>query len=172
MPLHAQKPETNIRFSPKYLLNLGKNAERLGDYYSAIDYYNQYLERDSGNCKVRYNKAELCRLIRDYSQAERDYLKTYSKDKNKYCEALYYAALMEINKGDYSIAMENLSKFKIAIKKNPPLKQKYKGIIDNHITSCQIAQHILDYAINVSIIHLDTSINKSHIEFSQLPLDV
>lgn len=158
-------------YGKRQLKGLGKNSERLGDYYSAIDYYSQFLEKDSTDYQIRLRLANLYLQIRDYRKAETQFLRIYKKDRDKYAESVYYAALMEINQGKYDSALVNLDRFKTILKKKKLLRAAYKNIIENHISGCMNAMKILDAPADMNVVHLDTSINKAHIEFSPFPAD-
>ena len=148
---------------------LAKNAIRIGDIYSAIDYYKAYVDAKPMNYKAQYELAELYRRSRNYEQAKKYYKNAYEANGIKFVKALYYYALMEKMTGNYKDALDDFKKFRKKSKILKKDKRLYKKYVRNEILGCQIAKQLMDSDINVLITHLDTSINKAHIEFSPFP---
>ncbi len=162
------QPSENIyTLKPKHLKKFGENAVKLGDIYSAIDYYEHYCKLKPEDYDVAFTLAELYRASRDYKQAQDWYLKTYTGDSKKYTLSLYYYALMLKMNGNYELAKENFKKFK----KKYRGQHKSKSLVKNQVKGCDMAKDLIDSPINITITHLDTSINKAHIEFSPVPKD-
>jgi len=152
-----------------------KNAERDGDFYTAIDYYEAYCARKPKDLKTAYKLAELYRKTRDYNNAESAYLRVYETDKGKdFPLSLYwYASMLKIN-GKYKEAIPLYVKF----------SKEYRGQKDDkfwrnlskaEVTGCELAQSYIDTVWNkaknkVIISRMDTSINRPNIEFSPLPI--
>lgn len=86
-------------------------AERLNDYYTAIDYLGAYLEKAPKNTRVKYKLANYYREIRDYGQAYEWYKTVYEENPKKYKLALFYQARMEMSLGKNEAAMTNFDTF-------------------------------------------------------------
>ena len=102
--VQAQKTRKLIKFADEQY--------QKGDYYYAIEYYNQALKKDSLNLDLMWKQAEAFRAYKDYSKAEVAYAKIYARDKaNKYPFSVLYLGLMQKQNGKYSPA---LNTFKLA----------------------------------------------------------
>ncbi len=167
------QPESNIStLKPWQLKNVGKNAVRLGDIYSAITYYERYCELKPQNYDVAYTLAELYRQARDYKKAETAYLKCYTGEPESHVKALYYYALMQKMNGNYIKSKESFLKFSKEYAKNKDKDNKFfKKMAKNEIAGCDIAKGLIDKPLQLALTHLDTSINKAHVEFAPFPLN-
>ncbi len=166
----AQKKDKSASYFPWQIKNFAKNAIRIGDIYSAIDYMEIYTQLKPDNYKEAYKLAELYRRSRNYVKAEEWYLKAYQGNEKKYIKALYYYALMQKMNGKYDLANENFLKFK---KKCRNLKESrlYRKMTQNEILGCELAPKIIDSSLKVLVTHLDTSINKAHIDYAPVSID-
>ena len=81
----------------KDALDFGDKQYRKGDYYYALDYYQQALKLDPENLDLIWKIAETNKSYKDYQQAEKYYSIVYSKDEDgeRYPEALLYFGLMQ-----------------------------------------------------------------------------
>jgi len=158
-----------VSVSPSRAKKLAKNAIRVGDIYSAIDYYKAYADAKPMNYKAQYELAELYRRSRNYEKAKEHYKNAYEANKIKFVKALYYYALMEKMTGNYKEALDDFKKFKKQSRILKKDKRLYKKYVRNEIQGCEISKQLIDSNINALIIHLDTTINKAHIEFSPYP---
>jgi outer membrane protein OmpA-like peptidoglycan-associated protein len=154
---------------PGKLKHFAENAIHLGDIYSAIDYYEQYCKYYPNDIKTAFELAQLYLRARDYKKAGDWFFIIYSAKPNKYKLALFYHSLCLKYNGDYKKSLEGFIKFKKEYKKRD--RSHYSKIVKNEIAGCEIAPRIIDSVIKASIIHLDTSVNKAHIEFSPVPVD-
>ena len=109
------------------------------------------------------------RRSRNYEQAETYYKKAYDANNNKYVKALYYHALMQMSNGKYKEAQENFLKFK---KESKHLKDAkiFRKLVKANAEGCKNAPSIIDSVLKVLVQHLDTSVNKAHIEFAPISL--
>ena len=79
-------------------------------YATAIDFYEQYLQRDSSNLSVQKNLADSYRKIGDSKNAERLYRAVVSKDPNDAKSVLTYAQMLAQN-GKYEESKVWYSKY-------------------------------------------------------------
>ena len=91
--------------TPFQLLKFAKNAERAGDVFTAIFYFEKYREFRAHNSKVNYELATLHLHVRNYEQA-RDLFQIVVKDGGgKYPMAQFYYAQMLKSTGNYDEAI-------------------------------------------------------------------
>ncbi|MBI5218936.1 MAG: OmpA family protein [Bacteroidia bacterium] len=172
----SEKPaEQSKSMKPWRLKRFGKNAERVGDIYTAIDYYETYCRKKPKNFKITYKLAELYRRSRDYVNAETYYQKVYEGAPKDFPLALYYYSTMQKMNGKYKEAVQNYMKFGKEYRGQKDEKF-YKNLSKAEVTGCELAQSYIDTVWNkaknkVIVTHLDTSINKANIEFSPIPVN-
>lgn len=159
-----------IRLSPWMVKKFADNAVRVGDLYSAIDYYEVYTQAKPDNYNAAYELAHLYRRSRDYKKAELLYKKIYDFNEKKYPKALYYYALMQKMNGDYSGSQQNFEKFKKKLKSLKESKN-FAKVLKADIEGCIISPALKDSVLKVLITHLDTSVNKAHIDFAPVSVD-
>jgi len=159
---------TLSRMSAKDLKKLGNNAVLQGDHNSAVDYYQFYLKTNKNDSKIQYKLAESYRLTRNYEKAEKMYLKAYNSNPEKNALALYYFADMCKASAKYDKAKEHYTKFTKEYKgKETKLKKQAK----KEIVFCDSVKNIVNQSQKFVIQHLDTSINKAHVELSPISID-
>lgn len=161
------------------LKGYAKSAERYNDYYSAIDYYSEYLKRKPDDIKISKKLAGLYFKANNYTKASELFIKNYNKNTNKNTDQLFYYAqtLKNLEKYDSAIVcfeMFNNSLDLPEIKKSKKSK-KVKEITEKQVLSyfsnleiqgCKLAkQQTLD---SIKIIHLDNQINTLHVDFSPI----
>lgn len=160
--------ETELKYMKNWeLKGYGKDAERKGDLYSAITYFKEYLSRKPGDLHYTYLLAHLYRKARDYSNAKITYIKVYQLRPQKYRDALFYYAVMLKNLGNYDDALTQFTLFEKKTKKDKTNKSKLRS----EISGCRLALKQKDTLVTTIVMHLDTSVNKAHIEFSPLILN-
>ena len=162
-------PETE-KFSMRKIRGLAQNSLRLGDTYSALVYYKEWVKRKPENAKVVLQLAELYRGARDYqhaSDAYWKYLKLTGGLKNPM--ALYHAGDMFMQTGKYEEARSNFIKFRRYAKEMDD--KWYSRLTANKIEGCELAISLRDSVNKAETEHLDASINKAHVEFSPIPFD-
>lgn len=148
---------------------LGNAAVTQGDYYAAAEYFGQYMKLKPDNAKVAYKLAEAYRANRDYVNAQDWYEKAYRLSNQSNNLALYYDALMLKMNGNCDKAKEQFAKFKKEAK--GPEASQYKKQMKAEITGCDSAISFSKQAKKIAVTHLDTSINKIHVEHSPVLLD-
>lgn len=159
---------TLSRMSAKDLKKLGNNAVTQKDYGTAIDYYKAYLRINKADSKVQYSIAESYRMVRDYESAEKMYLKAYSSNPEKNVLALYYYADMCKSSGKYDKAKEHFAKFNKEYKGS---ESKLKKQAKKEIAFCDSVKNLINQSQKFVVQHLDTSINKAHVELSPVAID-
>ena len=104
-----------------------------GDFYYAIDYYQQALKQDSNNIEIQWKYAEAQRAYKNYKIAEEVYAKVYARDDGKNFPAcILQLGLMQKQNGNYNRAFETfkLAKRKYEKNKNDFLYKKAVQEID------------------------------------------
>lgn len=150
--------------------NFANRAEKTGDIYTAIDYYNIYVQARPNNLNAAFKLAELYRKSRDYKNAEFWYKKVYDENPSKFIEAQFYYGLMQKMSGDYEGAKETFLKFRKNAK-NLKNSRYYKKLVRNEISGCELAPVLMDSSLKVLITHLGNSINMAHIDYNPVPVD-
>jgi len=158
--------------SPGHLKKMAHTAETIGDFYTAIDLYQTFVDANPNNLKISFRLAECYKKAHDYENAATYYKKCYDGNSTKYITALFFYSQMLIQQGKYKEADEALKKFKkesrnISIKDERYFKKMTKVLMK----TCQIAPKQKDSLSKVVIFHLDTSVNKAHIEAAPISLD-
>lgn len=166
--IFAQSAIDNQWLPAGKLKSFAKNAERLGDTYTAIDYLERYCKIKTKDAEQNFTLAELYRISRNYEKAATQYAKSYKLDPAKYSVSLYYQAMMLKSVGKYDEAKELFTK---AQKKLKDFRSETitSAIIRDEIKGCETALGIIGKPLKVSIDHLNSTINKPHIEFSPIP---
>lgn len=165
----AQVDQEIYNSKPLYLKKAGKRSLKRGDYYSAIAYFKKYLESKPEKTGIKFKLAESYRLSRDYEKAEKTYGEVVKADGESYPKSYFYLAKMQIHNQKYDTAVVNFGKFKKAYdgKDKSIFKKRMKLLL----LTCEKAPELLDNKADINTIHLDTSINKAHIEAAPLMLD-
>ncbi len=153
--------------SQRQLLKFGAEALQMGDTYKAIEFYERYCELDSTNYDMMLKLSKIYQRTRNYNQAEKYFKKVYEKSPEKHTEALYGYAQILKNKGKYELALEKLKTFEDEYK---GYKYSRRDLMDEIKMLNNVLEQIQN-PLNVEIFHLDTSINKAHIEFNPLLLN-
>ncbi|HEX7412827.1 MAG TPA: OmpA family protein [Bacteroidia bacterium] len=148
---------------------LGNNAVTQGDYNAAVEYYAQFMKLKPDNAKVAYKLAEAYRINRDYINAQDWYEKACRFSNQSNHMALYYDALMLKMNGNCDKAKVQFAKFKKEAKGLEA--SQYKKQMKAEITGCDSAISFSKQLNKISVTHLDTSINKIHVEHSPVMLD-
>lgn len=155
---------------PNQLKKYGVIALKSGDYYTAVDFLEQYCRYQPENFKMALKLADAYRLSRDYINAEEWYRKVYESDPENYAYTLFYQGQMQKANGKYDEAAVTFAKFYKATKNDEGAKD-LKMMTSIEIKGCELAKMMMDsLALNVNISHLDTSINRPYVEMSPLPL--
>ena len=162
-------PETE-KLGLRKIKGLATNSLRLGDTYSSLVYYKEWVKRKPENAAAVHQLAELYRGARDYEHASDAYWK-YIKltGGQKKPMALFHAGDMFMQTGKYKEAKSNFIKFKRFASEMDD--KWYRRVTENKISGCELAMAMQDSVNTAEVGHLDKSINKAHIEFSPIPLN-
>ncbi len=166
----AQPEETLKKIQPWQVKSFAKEAEKAGDLYSAIDYYEYHHEISPGNAKTIYKLGELYLKTRNYQKAEEYFLMSYEGNPNKYPLAHYFYAKALMQQGKYDDAKEHFAKF-VKEYKHGEEKKKYKKLSMAQINGCDLAKNMKDSTLKVIVTHIDTSVNKAHLEANPISVD-
>lgn len=167
---NSQPEETIKRMQPWQTQSFAKAAEREGDIYSAIDYYEYHHKISPGNVKTNYKLAELYLKSRNYEKAEEFFVEVYKVASKKYPLSLYYYSQALMMQGKYDEAKDNFAKFLKEYKKGKDVKI-YKTLAINQLNGCDLAKILKDSSLKVVISHLDESVNKAHIDYNPIIVD-
>lgn len=156
----------------KTLIADGDKSFADNDFFSASIYYNKALLQDSTDIDIQYKYAEASRLNFDIDIAERWYGKVYKADPQGklYPECVFWLATVKKGKGKYKEARKLFDKY---AKKNKKKKDSYfVKKAGQEITSCDYAQILVSSPNkDVSIIHLDSSVNSKVSEYAPIQFD-
>ncbi|HYX10252.1 MAG TPA: CDC27 family protein, partial [Bacteroidales bacterium] len=163
-----EKPDLSM-LAPYQLKNFGKNAERSGDVYTAIDYYEAYREQKPGNLKNLYSLAKLYHNARNYEKASELYKKVYDKSPKKYILARFYYAQTLKSMGEYDQAIEEFDKFRRAFRGAKDYNT-FRKLCRAEEEGCEEAKSLLDDPLKITIEDLNTTINSRHVDFAPIPV--
>ncbi len=157
---------------PSQLKTYGITALKAGDYYTAVDFLEQYCRYQPENFRIALKLADAYRLSRDYENAEIWYAKVYESEPEKYVNTLFYLGQMQKANGKYDEAATSFAKFYKSVKGQDDDESKdFRILVSNELKGCELAKALMDsMPLNVNIAHLDTSINRPYVEMSPLPL--
>lgn len=154
--------------SPAQLKSFGKNGMLQGDHAMAASYFQRYMKLKPNNYKIAFQLAESYRLSRDYMQALTWYERSYASSDKAFALPLYYYALMLKMNGDCESAKIKFNEFRKQAGSDD-LSQTLKRQVKNEIIGCDsLSQKPL---AKIAISHLDTSINKVHVEAAPVYLN-
>lgn len=143
---------------------LAKNALRLGDTYTALFYYDEWVRRKPDNVEALYQLAQLYEATRNYPMADTTYYRVAKAQPERYPDVYLRRAQMQMAQAKYVEAKKSLDQFK---RYGKQLKDKWLLKQANELyKGCDLAIDRLDSLPNALTTLLDTSINWAHIEFS------
>jgi len=151
----------------KDALDFGDKQYQKGDYYYALDYYQQALKLDPENIELIWKIAETNKAYKDYKLAEKYYSIVYSKDEDgeRYPAALLYFGLMQKQNGKYKEALDH---FKTAKKKYSEDKLSYlfkKAAQEVESTNWALKQQKLGPDLGIQLRAMTENINSYDAEF-------
>ena len=151
----------------KDALDFGDKQYQKGDYYYALDYYQQALKLDPENIELIWKIAETNKAYKDYKLAEKYYSIVYSKDEDgeRYPAALLYFGLMQKQNGKYKEALDH---FKTAKKKYSEDKLSYlfkKAAQEVESTNWALKQQKLGPDLGIQLSSMTENINSYDAEF-------
>ena len=126
-------------------------------------------KRKPNDAKVSFQLAELHRAARDYVRAADAYSNSIRVSRDRYPMAFFHLGEMLMQSGNYEDGKKNFLKFKrYAANMSDPW---YKKLVRIKVEGCELGMELQDSVNTAEVDHLDSSINKAHIEFSPIPLD-
>lgn len=157
----------------KDALAFGDKQYQKGDFYYALDYYQQALKLEPDNIQLIWKIAETNRAYKDYVQAEKYYSIVYSKDEEGtlFPEALLHFALMQKQNGKYKEALDH---FKTAKKQYAEDKASYlykKAAQEVESTNWALKQMKIGPDLGVQLNAVAENINSFDAEFGHAVLD-
>jgi len=149
------------------LKGYGKSAERLGDLYTSIDFYEEFVKREPLDILYSLKLADLYYESKNYAKAKILYLKIFNTGHEKYANALFYYAEILKTELKYDSALECFLQFRDIIA-NYKQRSLYSYLVNIEIESCDFAsKNPLAYN-ELVLSHLNSSINKVHLESAPL----
>jgi hypothetical protein len=150
----------------KKLVDFADEQYKNGDYYYALEYYKQALDRDSTSIELMWKYAETQRAYKNYLDAADYYERVYARDEGAvYPESILYLGLMEKQMGAYKNAFSTM---KLA-KKNysdDRTTYLYKKATQEVESIAWVLNNLRDSsAIDQAIIRLPENINSNNSEF-------
>ena len=147
--------------SAKTLKKIGKNALLQDDPNSAITFLEAYLKTSYKDAEAQALLGKAYMRTRDYEQARRAFMRAYQIDKEKIPEALYFHALMQKSCNNYDTAKVVFQRFQKEYKGDDKALKKEAL---REISFCDSIKSLFGLEPSIVIKHLDTGINKVHIE--------
>jgi outer membrane protein OmpA-like peptidoglycan-associated protein/tetratricopeptide (TPR) repeat protein len=141
----------------------------MGDLFSAIYFYEEYLERKPYRYKEMYQLAQLHRQTRNYDAAKELFKKVDKKKGQKFPKARFYYGLMLKSTGEYDKAIHELTQFRRDYDDYKD-EREFKKLARNAIEGCDSAKKIVEKPIDVSIDPINNTVNGANVEFSPIHL--
>jgi hypothetical protein len=159
--------------SKKYLFNKGQKSLDEKDYFAAAQYFNQLILADSSQIIYQYKYADASRLNYDLDIALHWYEKVMKIDNGKfYPETPFWIASILKQKARYKEAKSYFEKFHKANKSNKDAKrQVLVAKAKQEIGACSLSLILLSNPVDVSIEHLDSTINSKVSEYAAFESD-
>jgi hypothetical protein len=151
----------------KKLVDFADEQYKNGDYYYALEYYKQALDRDSTSLELMWKYAETQRAYKNYVDAADYYARVYARDQGiLYPESLLYLALMEKQTGAYENAFETMKSAKRNFAEDKTT-YRYKKSAQEVEALAWVLNHLNDSSdIDTSIFRLPESVNSMNSEFA------
>ena len=143
------------------------NLFRSGSYFNAIDYYQQLKQEQERNPYLTFQLAECYMFTRDYVPASHYYQEVYAYAPKIYPEAIFRAALMLKQQGDYQAAIVSFNKF---MSDNPKSYKRLKKRAQREIEGCNMAMNSMKDPQPVNVINCGPNVNSAYTELSPYPL--
>jgi tetratricopeptide (TPR) repeat protein len=167
--LFGQEKIDTRGFTAGQLKNFAKNADRLGDVYTALDFLEPYCKLKPRDSELNYRLAELFFISKDYAKAEKQFGKTYKEWPDKFPQALFYQAQSMKSQGKYAEAKEVFTKFQRKLKfvKNSNITST---LIREEIAGCDLAPALIQAPLKIKIDPMNRTVNSLHVELSPIPV--
>jgi len=168
MVVYAQ--DGNTKMKPYQIKNVARVAAESGDIFTAIDLYEAYAKERPGNTKVQHELGNLYWRERNYTKAAENLRKSFKGNRKKYIiDQYYYASCLKIM-GDYEESEKQFGIFLTHLK-SKKYKDTYGKMAKLQIESFKKIPDLQKNADSIVVTHLDTAVNKPHIEFSPIPYE-
>jgi outer membrane protein OmpA-like peptidoglycan-associated protein/tetratricopeptide (TPR) repeat protein len=145
------------------------NAERYGDYYTALSYYQAYAMKKENSADVQYKLALLQEKNRDYKEAAAAYMEAYLLDDTN-PQALFDHIRMVKMTGEIALAKTKYEDFEGMLREKG-YDNSWKRILRTEINSCDTALTLMTDSLPVKITNLGNRINGPHQDFAPIPLN-
>lgn len=151
----------------KDVLAFGDQQFQKGDYYYALDYYQQALKLDPENIELVWKIAETNRAYKDYVQAEKYYSIVYMKDEDaeRFPDAILFFALMQKQNGKYKEALEHFKTAKKIYSEDKASFRYKKAVQEVESTNWAIKQWKLGPDLGIQLDAMTENINSYDAEF-------
>ena len=165
-PLSGQGPEMS-GLSASKLLSMGQNAERMSDVYSAVRYYDAYLEARPKKTKVRWKLAAYQEQIRDYGAALSNYEQIATENPKGFPLVKFEMAGIQMRLGEYEKARVLYDEF-IKDYREESDYSDYRRIVKAKIAGCDTSMMFRDAPLKVVIEKMDEGVNNPHADASPI----
>jgi len=157
----------------KDALAFGDQQYQKGDYYYALDYYQQALTLDPENIELVWKIAETNRAYKDYVQAEKYYSIVYSKDEDaeRFPDAILYFSLMQKQNGKYKEALANFKTAKKLFAEDKSSFRYKKAAQEVESTNWAMKQWKLGPDLGIQLAPMTENINSFDAEFGHSVLN-
>jgi hypothetical protein len=151
----------------KDVLAFGDQQFRKGDYYYALDYYQQALKLDPENIDLVWKIAETNRAYKDYVKAEKFYAIVYTKDEDaeRYPDAILFYSLMQKQNGKYKEALEHFKTAKKLYSEDKSSFRYKKAAQEVESTNWALKQWKLGPDLGIQLGPMSENINSYDAEF-------
>jgi hypothetical protein len=151
----------------KDVLAFGDQQFRKGDYYYALDYYQQALKLDPENIDLVWKIAETNRAYKDYMKAEKFYAIVYTKDEDaeRYPDAILFYSLMQKQNGKYKEALEHFKTAKKLYSEDKSSFRYKKAAQEVESTNWALKQWKLGPDLGIQLGPMSENINSYDAEF-------
>jgi len=156
------------KLSAKKLSKLASNAERFGDNYTALQYYEIYAAKKKEDYVVQFHLGELRESLRDYKGASEAYMIAYELD-NKTPDALlnHIRTLKMTGKiKQAKLKYEELGDNLRELRYSASVKRTLRGLI----AGCDTALALMNDSVDVIITNAGEGVNGPHAEFAPIPV--
>ena len=148
------------------LKGYAESAIRQNDTYSAIEFLEEYHSHCNYDTEADLKLANLYFETNNYKKAKVMYYDLYQKNNVKYLRQLYNYAIILKSEMQYEFAIVYFEKFKKEAEYHLKGKEKtlYLYLTAIQIEGCEYALENLKKEKSIYINHLNTTINKPHLE--------
>jgi hypothetical protein len=151
----------------KDVLAFGDQQFQKGDYYYALDYYQQALKLDPENIDLVWKIAETNRAYKDYVKAEKYYAVVYAKDEDaeRYPDAILFFSLMQKQNAKYKEALEHFKTAKKIYSEDKTSFRYKKAAQEVESTNWALKQWKLGPDLGIQLNPMSENINSYDAEF-------